>query len=344
VSADLISGRLGGDQFPAQVLGRTHHRYAANATQATDFTHLLTWPDLNQLLATRRLDVPRMRLSDGQTVDVGQYTRLQTYRRMPNWNAPIPHLFHEQLREGATLVVDAIDEMHPPINTMAAELEAWLGTRVQVNAYASWIAKEGFGVHWDDHDVIVLQVSGRKRWRIYGTTRQAPLYSDVEVDHDAPTEPTDEFTMEPGDVLHVPRDRTDQAAWIYRLAELITQRLQSPGVVEEYWDRLNQTAPARMAFSPPVAVTGTLSASSRVRLASRRGTVNEENGQVVLSAQGRRWRLAPVVAPVLDRLADHEPVTVKELHRLAPEISEEALMPLLRRLMDDGALVWEGEE
>ncbi|WP_053616447.1 cupin domain-containing protein [Nocardiopsis sp. NRRL B-16309] len=393
MSADLISGRLGGDQFPAQVLGRAHRRYAANADQTTDFAHLLTWPDLNQLLATRRLDVPRMRLSDGQTVDVGQYTRPRTYRRMPNWNAPVPHLFHEQLRQGATLVVDAIDEMHPPINTMAAELEAWLGTRVQVNAYASWTAKEGFGVHWDDHDVIVLQVSGRKRWRIYGTTRQAPLYSDVEVDDDAPTEPVDEFTMEPGDVLHVPRgcwhaasasegepslhltcglntttgadfldwvnglmrehvevrsdvprNRGDQAAWTYRLAELITQRLQSPGVVEEYWDHLNQTAPARMAFSLPVAVTGTLSASSRLRLASHRGTVSEENGQVVLSAQGRRWRLAPVAAPVLHRLADHEPVTVKELCRLAPEISEDALISLLRRLMDDGALVWEGEE
>ena len=293
MSADLISGRLGGDRFPAQVLGRTYRRYAANAAQTTDFAHLLTWPDLNQLLATRRLDVPRMRLSDGQTVDVGQYTRLQTYRRMPNWNAPVPHLFHEQLREGATLVVDAIDEMHPPINTVAAELEAWLGTRVQVNAYASWTAKEGFGVHWDDHDVIVLQVSGRKRWRIYGTTRQAPLYSDVEVDNDAPTESIDEFTMEPGDVLHVPRgcwhaasasegepslhltcglntttgadfldwisglmrehveirsdvprDKADQAAWTYRLAELITQRLQSPGLVEEYWDQ-NKTALSR---------------------------------------------------------------------------------------------------
>jgi ABC-type glycerol-3-phosphate transport system substrate-binding protein len=35
-----------------------------------------------------------------------------------------------------------------------------------------------------------------QRWRIYGTTRQAPLYSDVEVDNDAPTEPIDEFTAQ----------------------------------------------------------------------------------------------------------------------------------------------------
>nr|WP_179769448.1 cupin domain-containing protein [Streptomonospora nanhaiensis] len=53
-----------------------------------------------------------------------------------------------------------------------------LSTRVQVNAYASWTSVQGFGVHWDDHGVIVVQVSGRKRWRIYGFTRHAPLYSD----------------------------------------------------------------------------------------------------------------------------------------------------------------------
>ncbi|OLT26071.1 hypothetical protein BJF83_04175 [Nocardiopsis sp. CNR-923] len=389
--ADVISGRLGGDQFPAQVLGRTHRRYAANADQAADFADLLTWPDFNQLLATRRLDVPRMRLSAGETVDVNAYTRLQTYRRMPSWNAPVPHLFHAQLREGATLVVDAIDEMHPPINNLAAEIEAWLGTRVQVNAYASWTAKEGFGVHWDDHDVIVVQVSGRKRWRIYGTTREAPLYSDVEVDDEAPTEPIDEFTMEPGDVLHVPRgcwhaaaasegepslhltcglntttgsdfldwlnglllehvevrrdvprSDADQAAWAARLADLITQRLQAPGVVDEYWNHLNQTAPARMAFSLPVAVTGDLASSSRVRLASHRGTVHEEKTTVVLSAQGRRWHLAPPAAPVLHRLAEGEAVTIKELCQLAPNVAEDALVSLLRRLMNDGALVWEG--
>lgn len=391
MSADLISGRLGGDQFPAQVLGRTHRRYAANADQVADFANLLTWSDFNRLLATRRLDVPRMRLSAGQTVDVSEYTRLQTYRRMPHWNAPVPHLLHEQLRQGATLVVDAIEEMHPPIADVVKHLEAWLSAYIQVNAYASWTAKEGFGVHWDDHDVIVLQVSGRKRWRIYGFTREAPLYSDVEVDVDAPTEPIDEFVMEPGDVLHVPRgcwhaasasegepslhltcglststgadfldwltgllrehvevrrdvprNRAEQVEWSYRLAELVTQRLQSPRVVQEYWDHLDQTAPARMAFSLPVAVTGELSMSSRVRLASHRGTVREENTTVVLAAQGRRWRLALPAAPVLHRLAEHEPVTVKELCQLAPKVSEEALLKLLRRLMDDGALVWEG--
>ncbi|WSC07830.1 cupin domain-containing protein [Streptomyces scopuliridis] len=54
------------------------------------------------------------------------------------------------------------------------ELEHWLRTGVQTNLYASLTAREGFGVHWDDHDVIVIQIDGAKRWKLYGPTRTAP--------------------------------------------------------------------------------------------------------------------------------------------------------------------------
>src|SRR5699024_10024870 len=36
-------------------------------------------------------------------------------------------------------------------------------------------------------------------------TRVAPLHHDVEFSTEEPTEPIDEFVMEPGDILHVPR-------------------------------------------------------------------------------------------------------------------------------------------
>ncbi|MEU9499710.1 cupin domain-containing protein [Streptomyces sp. NPDC048196] len=55
-------------------------------------------------------------------------------------------------------MIDAIDELHEPVADLAQHLEGWLRTHVQVNAYASWSAQEGFGTHWDDHDVIVVQV------------------------------------------------------------------------------------------------------------------------------------------------------------------------------------------
>ena len=395
MTADLISGRLGGDQFPAQVLGREHRRYPAGEGEREAFADLLNWSDLNTLLAHQRLDSPRMRLAAGGVVDAGSYTRLRQYRRMPDWNQPVPHLFQQQLKDGATLVLDAIDEMHPPIGRLISELEAWLRTGIQVNAYASWTSREGFGVHWDDHDVIVLQVSGRKRWRIYGNTRLAPLHDDVEFAEEEPTEIIDEFVLAPGDLLHVPRGcwhavaasegepslhltcglvtttgvsflrwmvndlvehdeiRADvprasdeHALWARRISKLVSDRLRSPEVVEEYWRSQDETSAARPVFSLPVAVTGDLTLSSVVRFASLRGTVTSEHTQtgdeVVYAAQGRRWRLSAKAAPAIAHLNHNGPTCVKELHELVPDVSEKALLGLLRRLMDDGALAWEG--
>jgi ribosomal protein L16 Arg81 hydroxylase len=33
-------------------------------------------------------------------------------------------------------------------------------------------------VHWDPPDVLAVQVVGRKTWRLYGPTREAPLVRD----------------------------------------------------------------------------------------------------------------------------------------------------------------------
>ncbi|MFA1540411.1 cupin domain-containing protein [Actinomadura monticuli] len=203
---DLIVEVLGGERFLAQDLGRTHRVYPASSADRDRFAGLLAWAALNQLLDTHRLEPPRLRLSaDGATIPASEYCQRRTYRRMPPWEAPQPHLVAEQLRNGATLVLDAIEEMHPPIGAMVSTLERHLRTGMQVNAYASWTAREGFGVHWDDHDVIVLQVSGAKRWRIYGPTRPAPMYRDVEFDDAPPEHPIDEFVLQAGDALHVPR-------------------------------------------------------------------------------------------------------------------------------------------
>ncbi|MGW8437662.1 hypothetical protein ACWGKS_21145 [Nocardiopsis sp. NPDC055879] len=144
----------------------------------------------------------------------------------------------------------------------------------------------------------------------------------------------------------VPRASDEHALWVRRISKLVSDRLRSPEVVEEYWRSQDETSAARPVFSLPVAVTGDLTLSSVVRFASPRGTVTSEHTQagdeVVYAAQGRRWRLSAKAAPAIAHLNRNGPTCVKELHELVPDISEKALLGLLRRLMDDGALAWEG--
>jgi hypothetical protein len=166
----------------------------------------LTWDDLNEIVAAHRLEPPRMRLSRaGEAVPVTAYSILRTNRRGVSWYQVQPAEFHAKLAEGASLVIDAIDQIHPPVQKAAAGLEGFFRTPVQVNAYASWTAEEGFGTHWDDHDVVMLQLEGSKRWKIYGPTRRAPAWRDVEAP-EAPTgDPIADLVLTPGDVLYLPR-------------------------------------------------------------------------------------------------------------------------------------------
>ncbi|MGW4735150.1 JmjC domain-containing protein [Streptomyces shenzhenensis] len=191
-----------GEDFLAQAL----HREYRHVPGALDVAGLMTWDDLNQILAGHRLQPPRMRLSrDGETLLVGGYTAPVATRRHTVWHRLHPAELHARLQEGASLALDSVDELHPPIARLAEAIERELRTRVQANLYASWTSTGGFGVHWDDHDTVIVQLDGAKRWRIYGTTRSFPLYRDIEDPGEPPTEPVADLVLNPGDVLYVPR-------------------------------------------------------------------------------------------------------------------------------------------
>jgi hypothetical protein len=175
--------------------------------RAGRFAHLMPWGRLSEVVSRQRLDFPRLRLArDGKSLPVSSYLRHQTGARQ---KTTIPRLksagLARQLREGATLVLDAVDELSEPVEELAKGLELFFRERVQVNLYAGWQTSRGFDLHWDDHDVFILQVAGRKRWSVYGMTRPHPLVNDIERAQKPEHEPLWEGTLEDGDLLYIPR-------------------------------------------------------------------------------------------------------------------------------------------
>jgi bifunctional lysine-specific demethylase and histidyl-hydroxylase NO66 len=83
---------------------------------------------------------------------------------------------------------------------------------VQVNAYYTPRGSQGFAVHHDTHDVLVLQVAGEKRWLLYEPLLELPLkhqrYSAALGEHG---EPTHDLVLRPGDTLYLPRGWLHQA-------------------------------------------------------------------------------------------------------------------------------------
>ncbi|MBV8501698.1 MAG: cupin domain-containing protein [Paucibacter sp.] len=61
----------------------------------------------------------------------------------------------------------------------------------------------GVGPHFDSYDVFLIQVAGRRRWRI-GAQKNAELRDDVPLKIIANFEPVEEFVLEPGDMLYLP--------------------------------------------------------------------------------------------------------------------------------------------
>lgn len=104
-----------------------------------------------------------------------------------------------------TLLVQAVNHHVPEV---AALLEPfrfvpnWRIDDVMVS-----LAGDGGGVgpHFDQYDVFLVQGLGRRRWRVGGRCDEAtPLQPNADLRLLADFEATDEWVLEPGDILYVP--------------------------------------------------------------------------------------------------------------------------------------------
>ena len=192
------------DDFLAFTWGKSYQRIRGWPGK---FSHLLPWHQLNDILRQHRLDFPRLRLvRDGRSLPSASYLRhVVSGKRKTTIPRLLPVGLTEQLRQGATLVLDAVDELYRPLEEIAEGLEFIFHERIQINTYAGWHTSRGFDLHWDDHDVLILQVTGRKRWSIYGLTRPYPIAEDCEPNEKPTREPLWHGTLEDGDLLYIPR-------------------------------------------------------------------------------------------------------------------------------------------
>ncbi len=169
---------------------------------ADKFARLLPWATLGDVLS-HRVDPSQVQLAkDGQNIEAREFIRKEAGDQFGRLMVPelIAHL-----RAGAVLVIDMIDEMVEPIARLAEALEFDVSERFRVNAYIGWQSSAGFDLHWDDHDVLVLQISGRKRWKVFPASRPWPLARDIEPEMTPPSHPVWDEVLTQGDMLYIPR-------------------------------------------------------------------------------------------------------------------------------------------
>lgn len=118
----------------------------------------------------------------------------------------------DNFRNGMTIVLPQLQYADGKLYAFCLGLERDFGARIQTNIYLTPNSSQGFGIHYDDHDVLVLQISGRKKWEIYGQRDGLPYKGEkFRSDEHDPGELKAEFVIEPGQVLYVPRGLAHRA-------------------------------------------------------------------------------------------------------------------------------------
>ncbi len=115
--------------------------------------------------------------------------------------------------DGYTIVVDGVERYVRAVATLSRSIEVELNFPIQVNAYITPPGSQGLVPHYDDHDVLILQVYGSKTWHLYNGADVAPhelRRDDKAVAIDGLPAPTD-LRLEVGDVLYVPRGKVHAA-------------------------------------------------------------------------------------------------------------------------------------
>jgi hypothetical protein len=240
------------------------------------------------------------------------------------------------------VVVQALHRTWSPVVDLATALGAELGHPVQANAYVTPPDSRGFSAHYDVHDVFVLQLAGRKRWRVHAPVHPDPLRTQPWNDHAtavrdrAREEPAFEAVLEPGDALYLPRGWLHAATALGGIAAHLTVGVHvvtAHALVEALVatvaadPRLRASLPLGLDVADPEALAPHLDA---VRAALHATLDAAGVDDVARNLRGRVWggaRLEPV-RPV---------ATAAFVERLAPGDAVRVRAGLGHRLLDSGA-------
>ena len=173
------------------------------------FKSLVTWYDVNRFVSNRALAPQLMVLPrEGSVIPLHMVSEKRRGLGLRPFGEHVPVVDQKLLavlRKGASLVLNRIHLIHPPVQALVNYIEDATEGYGQANLYASWTNSRGFATHWDTHDAFIFQVAGCKRWYIYGETRKFPLDLDVVPNNDPPSKPVWEGVLTPGDTLYIPR-------------------------------------------------------------------------------------------------------------------------------------------
>ena len=211
--------RVSSEEFADRYWGREPLLSAAGDLDA-GFDDLFSAAAVDELITRRGVRTPFIRMAHEGTV-----LAASAYTASGGFGAEIADQVASdkvllEFAGGATIVLQGLHRLWPPIMEFTRALIDDIGHPAQVNAYVTPPSSQGFEPHYDTHDVFVLQISGAKHWRIHAPVHVDPLRTQPWDQHRAAVaraathEPVIDAVLRPGDALYLPR------GWIHSATAL----------------------------------------------------------------------------------------------------------------------------
>lgn len=210
--------------------------------------HLYSWDALNRALEEHRFGSKRLAIVKGsQGLDASRYLSTATGQVDASRVA-------REFAGGATIILNQCEETYPLLRELCADLERLFHVNILVNLYAVRGMDDGFDIHWDEQDTLILQIAGRKHWRVWAPIREDPFMDDV-VDTSPATKPSGppiwDGILEQGGVLNMPRGWWHVASPIGEPSLHLTvtiKNLNGVDLLQWFANQMKASATARMSL------------------------------------------------------------------------------------------------
>ncbi|NXX88549.1 RIOX1 oxygenase, partial [Centropus bengalensis] len=161
------------------------------------------------LFSTAELDAALRggRVRFGTHLDVTSYAQGVRETHTPAGPA-LPAVAWDFYRNGCSLRLLCPQAFSPGVWHLLSILQEQFGSMAGANAYLTPPGAQGFAPHYDDIEAFVLQLEGKKRWRVYSPRSEAeklPRFSSPNLTQAELGEPVLETVLEAGDLLYFPR-------------------------------------------------------------------------------------------------------------------------------------------
>jgi len=209
--------------------------------QPDRYAGLLTLDDIDRVVTTLHLDNTEINMTDARReLTPEQYS-------FPSGMVD-PARLYQLFADGSTIIMPQLHLRVPALADLCRAMEREMSCRFQTNIYLTPAGNaQGFKPHYDNHDVFVLQIAGSKRWKIYDTPVELPNKAmPFTPDRFQPGPLTQEFVLEAGDMIYLPRGVMHDASSTDELSLHITL-----GAMVKTWGDLVTEAVARAALADP---------------------------------------------------------------------------------------------